>query len=103
MINVDTIQYRVFRVICDSENTKNYYQQFRKYGYEVNRFEVPNIKSRKYFNYIMTTECIIEGSMNGSIKQDLATIFDSGITIFHGDYCTELTYPTEENIERSLL
>ena len=103
MINVDTIQYRVFRVICDSENTKNYYQQFRKYGYEVNRFEVPNIKSRKYFNYIMTTECIIEGSINGSIKQDLATIFDSGITIFHGDYCTELTYPTEENIERSLL
>lgn len=103
MINIDTIQYRVFNITCDSVNFKNNFQMYRKYGYEVNKFEVPDIRSRKYFNYILTSECIIEGSMNTSIKQDLATIFDNGVTIFHGDYTSELEYPVYENIERSLL
>ena len=67
------------------------------------KYEKPNVKSRKYFDYILTAGCIIEGSLNGSIKQELATIYDNGITIFHGDYTSTLEYPTEENIERSLL
>ena len=79
------------------------YDTFRKYGYLINKYEKPNVKSRKYFDYILTAGCIIEGSLNGSIKQELATIYDNGITIFHGDYTTTLEYPTEENIERSLL
>ena len=79
------------------------YDTFRKYGYMINKYETPNVRSRKYFDYILTAGCIIEGSLNGSIKQELATIYDNGITIFHGDYTQTLTYPTEENIERSLL
>lgn len=79
------------------------YDTFRKYGYLINKYEKPNVKSRKYFDYILTAGCIIEGSLNGSIKQELATIYDNGITIFHSDYASTLEYPTEENIERSLL
>ena len=79
------------------------YDTFRKYGYLINKYEKPNVKSRKYFDYILTAGCIIEGSLNGSIKQELATIYDNGITIFHSDYTSTLEYPTEENIERSLL
>lgn len=103
MINIDTMHYHIYYVKCDAENIKNHYQDFMKYGYEVNKFEVPNVRSRKYFNYILTDGCIIVGSLNTVIKQELAAIYDSGITIFHGDYTQTLTYPTEENIERSLL
>lgn len=79
------------------------YDTFRKYGYLINKYEKPNVKSRKYFDYILTAGCIIEGALNGTIKQELATIYDNGITIFHSDYTSTLEYPTEENIERSLL
>ena len=79
------------------------YDTFRKYGYLINKYEKPDVKSRKYFDYILTAGCIIEGSLNASIKQELATIYDNGITIFHGDYSSTLDYPTAENIERSLL
>ena len=103
MINIDTMHYHIYYVKCDAENIKNHYQNFRKYGYEVNKFEVPDVRSRKYFNYILTDGCIIAGSLNTVIKQELAAIYDSGITIFHGDYSSTLDYPTAENIERSLL
>ncbi len=103
MINIDTLHYHIYYVKCDAENIKNHYQNFMKYGYEVNKFEVPNIRSRKYFNYVLTDGCIIVGSLNTVIKQELASIFDNGITIFHGDYIQTLDYPTAENIERSLL
>ena len=103
MINIDTMHYHIYYVKCDAENIKNHYQNFMKYGYEVNKFEVPDIRSRKYFNYILTDGCIIVGSLNTVIKQELASIFDNGITIFHGDYSSTLDYPTTENIERSLL
>ena len=103
MINIDTMHYHIYYVKCDAENIKNHYQNFRKYGYEVNKFEVPDVRSRKYFNYILTDGCIIVGSLNTVIKQELAAIYDSGITIFHGDYSSTLDYPTAENIERSLL
>ena len=69
----------------------------------VNRYDKPDIRSRKYFDYILTNGCVIEGSLNTVIKQELAAIYDSGITIFHGDYSSTLDYPTTENIERSLL
>lgn len=103
MINIDTMHYHIYYVKCDAENIKNHYQNFMKYGYEVNKFEIPDVRSRKYFNYILTDGCIIVGSLNTAIKQELASIFDNGITIFHGDYIQTLDYPTTENIERSLL
>lgn len=85
------------------------YEKFRKYGYMVNAMEVPNIKSRYYYNYICTASTTIKGAIPANIKQDLVSIFEKGITFFHADHCDTTDYPTNttgqelENIERSLI
>lgn len=88
---------------CDDVNYNQAYNNYRYYGYEINEWQKPNIKSRKYFDYILTNGAVIDGALNQNIKEQIANIFDNGITIFHGDYTTTLDYPTYENIERSLL
>lgn len=82
------------------------YENFRKYGYWVYKFEKPNIQSRKYYNYILTNGAIINGALNQTIRDVIASIFDAGVTIFHydsGDTTTRrLEYTDKENIEVSL-
>ena len=91
---------------CDTTTLDIKAKEFHKYGYSVFFYETPNLKSRKYFNFIATNLVKIEGSLNNNIKMSLAEIFNNGVTIWHGDYINELTgigdY-SKENIERSLL
>lgn len=88
---------------CDDVNYERAYNNFRKYGYLINEFTSLNIKSRKYYNYILTNGACIEGAIPEDARDLISQIFDSGVTIFHGDYCDTLEYPTYENIERSLI
>lgn len=98
------IGFPAFTVMkCDDTNYQRAYDNFRKYGYMINEFTQLNIRSRKYYNYVMTNGAVIGGSIPEDVRMTIADIFDSGVTIFHGDYCDELTYPTTENIERSLM
>ena len=103
LTNSDTIAFYIVEMVADDNTMNNAYDMYFKYGYMVNRYDKPDVRSRKYFDYILTNGCVIEGSLNTVIKQELAAIYDSGITIFHGDYSSTLDYPTAENIERSLL
>lgn len=93
-------------VKCDETTLSLKALEFHKYGYSVFYYETPNLKSRKYFNFIATNIVKIEGSLNNQIKMALSDIFNNGVTIWHGDYINELTgigdY-SKENIERSLL
>ena len=88
---------------CDDANYQRAYDNFRKYGYMINQFTELDINSRKYYNYVMTNGAVIGGAIPENVRDIIASIFDSGVTIFHGDYCDTLTYPTKENIERSLM
>lgn len=97
---------RIVRVVCDDTTLDIKAKEFHKYGYSVFFYETPNLKSRKYFNFIATNIVKIEGSLNNNIKIALMEIFNNGVTIWHGDYISELTgigdY-SKENIERSLM
>lgn len=99
-----SIKFCVVR--CDETTINLKSLEFHKYGYSVYFYETPNTKSRKYFNYIATNIVKIEGSLNNDIKMSLMEIFNNGVTIWHGDYISELTgigdY-SKENIERSLI
>lgn len=88
---------------CDQVNFDKAAANFWYYGYEINEWQLPDIKSRKYFDYIMTNGAVIKGSIPQDMKEQIAAIFDNGITLFHSDYCTDLEYPAYENIERGLL
>lgn len=90
---------------CDDESYKQYANIFKKFGYYIGGVIVPNIKSRKYFNYIKTNGAILTGSLNQSVLAKLCRIFDNGVTIWHMDYTTRATLYNydKENIERSLI
>lgn len=100
---------RVVSTKMDDVNYNIAYEKFLHYGYVVNAMETPNIRSRKYYNYICTGNTVIKGALPANIKQALVNIFENGITLFHADYCDDTNYPTNstgeelENIERSLL
>lgn len=87
----------------DDVNYEKARDNFRYYGYMVNRVEVPNIKSRYYYNYICTLNTTIRGSLASDIKSAIATIFEKGITFFHADHSSTTEYNNYENIERSLI
>lgn len=89
----------------DNVSYEKYKTLFMKYGYYIGCVELPNIKSRKFFNYIKTNGAILTGSCNQLILSYLASIFDNGVTIWHMDYTTYATVYdyTKENIERSLM
>ena len=100
---------RIVTTKMDDVNYNYAYEKFLHYGYVVNAMEKPNIRSRKYYNYICTSNTLINGALPANIKQALVNIFERGITIFHSDYCDTTEYPTNstgdeyENIERSLM
>lgn len=67
---------------------------FTKYGYKTNFIKVPNIKKRPAFNFTKTIDCQISGDMPASCKQDIISIFNTGVTFWKnnseiGDYTIE--------------
>lgn len=104
-------------MICEDTSYNKYKNIFMKYGYYVGDVELPNIVSRKYFNYIKTNGVVLTGMCNNLILSSIANILDSGVTIWHMDYCAiwdrtgeepiltgDTIYDyTKENIERSLM
>ena len=90
-------------MIADDVNFEKAAANFRYYGYEINEWQKPDIKSRKYFDYILTNGAIIEGAIPQDIKEQIAKVLDNGITFFHADYSTSTQYNDYENIERVLI
>lgn len=56
---------------------------FDMYGYKVNRVKVPNLKSRKNWNYIKTIGCNITGNFPQDDITALQELFNNGLTIWH--------------------
>lgn len=59
---------------------ENYFKQF---GYAYNRLEVPNLHTRKSWDYIKTIDCNIKANINNDSLNIIKSIFDSGVTIWH--------------------
>jgi Caudoviral major tail protein N-terminus len=56
---------------------------FGMYGYKLQRVDVPNFTSRKYFNYIQTRGCMIQGEIPQNDLILLKGMFDKGVTVWH--------------------
>ena len=56
---------------------------FTMFGYATHRVKTPNVWGRKYFNYVQTKGCILEGNMPEPFKQELIKIFNRGTTFWH--------------------
>ena len=58
----------------------NYFSMF---GYKVNVVKVPNLTGRTYWNYVKTIDCNIEGLIPEYYMDELKSMFNAGITLWH--------------------
>ena len=56
---------------------------FSIYGYKVNTVKIPNITGRSNWNYVKTIGANIEGDIPESDMNELKTMFNNGITLWH--------------------
>ena len=56
---------------------------FSAYGYKMNRYKIPNITGRENWNYVKTIGANIEGDIPEEDMNEIKTMFDSGVTIWH--------------------
>ena len=56
---------------------------FSQYGYKTNRVKVPNITGRRNWNYVKTVGCYIEADIPQEDLQEIKSMFDRGITLWH--------------------
>ena len=69
-------------------------EYYKRYGYRVNSYKIPNTNNKKYFNFIKTVNCDIDSfQIPYEDIQGLEEIYNSGITFWHvengvkvGDY-----------------
>lgn len=98
----------LIETVCDTIQRQKYLELFTKYGYQVNSVQIPNLKTRKYFDYIKTGGQVLQTDLNQYIQSQLCTIFDNGVTIWHMDYCQTQNFILNQvyyydNTERALL
>jgi hypothetical protein len=66
-----------------AERIDNYFSMF---GYKVNALKVPNIYGRAYWNYVLTKDVNIVGSVPFNDMQKIKSVYNAGVTFWHGDY-----------------
>jgi hypothetical protein len=58
---------------------------FNMFGYKVHEIKIPNFHTRQNWNYVQTNGCNIIGNFNNEDLQELKSVFDNGITLWHTD------------------
>lgn len=71
--------------VADDTTMKVFFEKVRRQGYAVNRYMTPDIRSRVWFDYILTSGAVVGGALPEEAKAELASVFDSGVTIWHDD------------------
>lgn len=91
--------YRGVYIACKTIKTE-YVEQltnyFKMFGYKVNKLEIPNTKSRRYYNYIKTVDANIIGDIPNTHLNTLKGIFDRGLTIWHTNNIGNYALDNEE-------
>ena len=85
MINdrkIDLIEYKITDPYMEKID-----KYFKRFGYAYNDWNIPNVRSRKYFNYIKTNVCNIISTNMIPLEylEEIKDIFNSGITFWHKD------------------
>lgn len=72
----------VYKQISD-EYIKILESYFKKYGYAYNKIEIPNLHTRKSWDYIRTIDVNIKANINNNSLEKIKTMFNQGVTIWH--------------------
>lgn len=77
------INFTVYRKSIKEEYARVIDDYFTMFGYKVNSLKIPEIHSRKNWNYIKTIDCNFSGDIPGDDLIKLRQMFDNGITLWH--------------------
>ena len=69
---------------------------FKMFGYTFNDLEIPNLRTRKAYNYLKTTACNIVGNIPQNYLNILKSIFDKGVTIWHNEQMFDYAQNNDE-------
>ena len=70
---------------CQEEFARVIDSFFDVYGYPINRVATPNIHSRSTWNYVKTAGCGFTGAVDLAQLQQIRSIFNRGVTLWHTD------------------
>ena len=71
------------RMSIKNEYAKIIDDYFSMYGYKVNTVKIPNVTGRSNWNYIKTIGANIEATIPQNDLQEIKSLFDNGITLWH--------------------
>ena len=70
---------------CQEEFARVIDSFFDVYGYPINRVATPSIHSRSTWNYVKTAGCGFTGAVDLAQLQQIRSIFNRGVTLWHTD------------------
>lgn len=68
---------------------------FKMFGYKVHEVKKPNFRTRENWNFVQTQSCNIVGNFNNDDLQELKSVFDNGITLWHTNDVGNYGLPNE--------
>jgi hypothetical protein len=68
-----------------AEYIKKLQDFFNLYGYKVNEVKLPNLHTRQNWNFVQTADCVLTGNINNEDLNELKSVFNNGITLWHTD------------------
>lgn len=98
--NIDKVRFIEFGL---SERDMDFWDMhFHKFGYQTMEYKIPNLITRKYWNYIQMIPELIETPawITEEMKLDIIERFQNGITFFHTDQAVVDWNQEKENWER---
>jgi len=96
-------ELRVMRYTATDKVLNVVADYFAMFGYKSSRVQIPDLRSRYYYNYIKTLSCNIDGDMDTEDLAKLQGIFNRGVTIWHNRAgVVPLSY-LYDNVEMSLV
>lgn len=75
--------FSFYRMNIKAEMVNIIDKYFSMYGYKVNILKVPNINNRTNWNYVKTIGANIEGLIPEMYINEIRSLFDNGITLWH--------------------
>lgn len=82
-LGMHRVQFKFYNMSIKRQFAERIDSYFDKYGYQQNKFALPNRIARPHWTYIRTAGCTMTGiHMPSSVVSALCTIYDNGITFW---------------------
>lgn len=79
----DYTYYYIYQMCIKPEYASIVDNYFSMFGYKVNEVKLPNITGRRNWNYVKTVGCYIEADIPQDDLEEIKSMFNKGITLWH--------------------